>query len=49
MLGDTSKTILLMEMYFGILQDKNVSSTIRVGVMFSFLLLEIRLKATISN
>jgi hypothetical protein len=38
-----------MDMHFGILQDKNVSSTMRVGVIFPSLLVEIRLNATISN
>lgn len=49
MLGDTLKSMLYMDMYFGILQDKNLSSTMREGVMFPSLLVAIRLKATISN
>lgn len=44
-LGDTSKMILKIEIVCGILVDRNFSSTIRVDVGLSSLLMTVRLKA----
>lgn len=49
MLGGISKIILKIDLFLRILQNKNVCSTIRVWMMFSFFLLKIRLKATVST